>query len=106
MVLPLLKLGTLALKTLSKPIVARLKKEAGIHPKFRNFIVSIAQVFDLIPRTIMYLFINDKSLKRGWLFGVFFPFFVHLLLGFLSLLPIYCSAKTLCSHSRGCLVLL
>ncbi|KZV57556.1 hypothetical protein F511_03016 [Dorcoceras hygrometricum] len=44
MVLPLLKLGTLALKTLSKPIAARLKKEAGIHPKFRNFIVSIAQL--------------------------------------------------------------
>ncbi|XP_073017694.1 uncharacterized protein [Primulina eburnea] len=43
MVLPLLKLGTLALKTLSKPIAARLKKEAGLHPKFRNFIVSIAQ---------------------------------------------------------------
>ncbi|XP_055809258.1 OPA3-like protein [Solanum dulcamara] len=43
MVLPLLKLGTLALKTLSKPVAARLKKEAGLHPKFRNFIISIAQ---------------------------------------------------------------
>lgn len=43
MVLPLLKLGTLALKTLSKPIAARLKKEAGLHPKFRNHIISIAQ---------------------------------------------------------------
>ncbi|GAA0152195.1 hypothetical protein LIER_10736 [Lithospermum erythrorhizon] len=43
MVLPLLKLGTLALKTLSKPIAARLKSEAGKHPKFRNFIISIAQ---------------------------------------------------------------
>ncbi|MCD7454143.1 hypothetical protein HAX54_023625 [Datura stramonium] len=43
MVLPLLKLGTLALKTLSKPIAARLKKEAGLHPKFRNLIISIAQ---------------------------------------------------------------
>ncbi|KAL3522389.1 hypothetical protein ACH5RR_015223 [Cinchona calisaya] len=43
MVLPLLKLGTLALKTLSKPIAARLKVEAGKHPKFRNFIISIAQ---------------------------------------------------------------
>lgn len=43
MVLPLIKLGTLALKTLSKPIAARLKQQAGIHPKFRSFIVSIAQ---------------------------------------------------------------
>ncbi|KAL3820409.1 hypothetical protein ACJIZ3_006314 [Penstemon smallii] len=43
MVLPVLKLGTLALKTLSKPIASRIKKEAGIHPKFRNFIVNIAQ---------------------------------------------------------------
>lgn len=41
--LPLLKLGTLALKTFSKPIAARLKQQAGIHPKFRNLIVSIAQ---------------------------------------------------------------
>ncbi|XP_009597398.1 OPA3-like protein [Nicotiana tabacum] len=43
MVLPLLKLGTLALKTLSKPIAARLKKEAGLHPKFRHLIISMAQ---------------------------------------------------------------
>ena len=44
MVLPLLKLGTLALKTLSKPIASRLKAEAGKHPKFRNIIVNMAQV--------------------------------------------------------------
>ncbi|KAI5657210.1 hypothetical protein M9H77_26003 [Catharanthus roseus] len=43
MVLPLLKLGTLALKTLSKPIASRLKAEAGKHPKFRNYIISMAQ---------------------------------------------------------------
>jgi hypothetical protein len=42
-VLPLVKLGTLALKTICKPIANRLKKEAGYHPKFRNFIISIAQ---------------------------------------------------------------
>lgn len=44
MVLPLVKLGTLALRTLSKPIAVRLKKEAGLHPRFRSFIISIAQV--------------------------------------------------------------
>lgn len=43
--LPLLKLGTLALKTLSKPIAARLKHQAAIHPRFRNIIVGVAQVF-------------------------------------------------------------
>ena len=44
MVLPFLKLGTLALKTLSKPVASRLKKQAGLHPRFREFIVNIAQV--------------------------------------------------------------
>ncbi|OMO76334.1 Septum formation initiator [Corchorus capsularis] len=43
MVLPLLKLGTLALKTLSKPVANKLKHQAVIHPRFRNFIVSFAQ---------------------------------------------------------------
>ncbi|KAB2029464.1 hypothetical protein Goshw_021209 [Gossypium schwendimanii] len=43
MVLPLLKLGTLALKTLSKPVAARLKKQAAYAPRFREFIVAIAQ---------------------------------------------------------------
>uniref|UniRef100_A0A3Q7F5E1 OPA3-like protein n=1 Tax=Solanum lycopersicum TaxID=4081 RepID=A0A3Q7F5E1_SOLLC len=52
MVLPLLKLGTLALKTLSKPIGSRLKKQAGLHPKFRNFIVSMAQANHRITTTM------------------------------------------------------
>lgn len=43
MVLPLLKLGTLALKTLSKPLASRIKQQAAFHPKFRQFIVNIAQ---------------------------------------------------------------
>ncbi|PIN06040.1 putative coiled-coil protein [Handroanthus impetiginosus] len=52
MVLPLLKLGTLALKTASKPIAARLKKQAGLHPKFRNFIISVAQANHRITTTM------------------------------------------------------
>ncbi|CAA3011627.1 OPA3 [Olea europaea subsp. europaea] len=52
MVLPLLKLGTLALKTLSKPIAARLKKEAGLHPKFRNLIISMAQANHRMTTTV------------------------------------------------------
>jgi hypothetical protein len=44
MVLPLVKLGLLAFRTLSKPIANRLKRHAGIHPKFQGFIVGVAQV--------------------------------------------------------------
>ncbi|KAL0002038.1 hypothetical protein SO802_015819 [Lithocarpus litseifolius] len=44
MILPVVKLGTLALKTICKPIANRLKKEAGLHPKFRHFIIDFAQV--------------------------------------------------------------
>ncbi|KAK7302860.1 hypothetical protein RJT34_13757 [Clitoria ternatea] len=43
MVLPLLKLGTLAVKTLSKPVASRLKKQAAIHPRFRQLIINMAQ---------------------------------------------------------------
>ncbi|KAK7306609.1 hypothetical protein VNO77_44559 [Canavalia gladiata] len=43
MVLPLLKLGTLAVKTLSKPVASRLKKQAALHPRFRQLIVNMAQ---------------------------------------------------------------
>ncbi|KAJ0054088.1 hypothetical protein Pint_02355 [Pistacia integerrima] len=43
MILPLAKLGTLALRTFSKPIANRFKKEASIHPKFRQFIINFAQ---------------------------------------------------------------
>ncbi|KAI4981083.1 hypothetical protein ZWY2020_021568 [Hordeum vulgare] len=41
--LPVMKLGTLLLRTLSKPIANRLKSQAAVHPKFREFIISIAQ---------------------------------------------------------------
>ncbi|KAJ6833803.1 optic atrophy 3 protein-like protein [Iris pallida] len=44
MMLPVVKLGTLVLKTIAKPIASRLKAEAGRHPKFRQLIVNIAQV--------------------------------------------------------------
>ncbi|GAB4831326.1 hypothetical protein Ancab_005337 [Ancistrocladus abbreviatus] len=43
MVLPLVKLGALAVKTFSKPIAYRLKKQAGLHPKFRQYIIDLAQ---------------------------------------------------------------
>ncbi|RWW18804.1 hypothetical protein GW17_00017193 [Ensete ventricosum] len=45
MILPVVKLGTLVLKTVCKPIANRLKKEAGLHPKFRRLIINLAQVF-------------------------------------------------------------
>ncbi|URD86724.1 Optic atrophy 3 protein (OPA3) [Musa troglodytarum] len=44
MILPVVKLGTLVLKTVCKPIANRLKKEAGLHPKFRQLIINLAQV--------------------------------------------------------------
>ncbi|KAI6673040.1 hypothetical protein NL676_000946 [Syzygium grande] len=43
MVLPVLKLGTLAVKTFSKPIANRIKKEAAHHAKFRQLIINLAQ---------------------------------------------------------------
>ncbi|GMP65934.1 hypothetical protein CsSME_00026511 [Camellia sinensis var. sinensis] len=35
-VLRVMKLGTLAIRTISKPIAARLKTDAGLHPSFAN----------------------------------------------------------------------
>jgi len=43
MILPVAKLGTLLLKTMSKPIASRLKTEASRHPKFRQLIINLAQ---------------------------------------------------------------
>ncbi|KAL7607200.1 OPA3-like protein [Lactuca sativa] len=43
MILPFAKLGTLALKTICKPIAKRIKKEAGRHPQFRHAIINFAQ---------------------------------------------------------------
>nr|CAB3449698.1 unnamed protein product [Digitaria exilis] len=43
MILPVAKLGTLLLKTMSKPIATRLKTEASRHPKFRQLIINLAQ---------------------------------------------------------------
>ncbi|KAL6614188.1 hypothetical protein ACP70R_036458 [Stipagrostis hirtigluma subsp. patula] len=43
MILPVAKLGTLLLKTMSKPIAGRLKAEASRHPKFRQLIINLAQ---------------------------------------------------------------
>ncbi|EPS64848.1 hypothetical protein M569_09932 [Genlisea aurea] len=43
MILPVFKLGALALKAFCKPIGKRIKKEASLHPKFRESIINIAQ---------------------------------------------------------------
>jgi hypothetical protein len=60
MMLPLVKLGSLAFRTLSKPIAARLKYNAGIHPKFRGLIIGLAQVIDApsIPSGIFFPYCN------------------------------------------------
>jgi len=60
MVLPLVKLGTLVLRTLSKPLASRLKQQAAHHPRFREIIINFAQVrvqcFGVLPhlRTLRY----------------------------------------------------
>lgn len=54
MALPFFKLGTLALKTISKPIAARLKTQAGLHPRFRQSIIDIAQVLAFMYHTCFY----------------------------------------------------
>lgn len=43
MILPLAKLGTLAIRTLSKPLASRLKAQAARHERFRQMIVNFAQ---------------------------------------------------------------
>ncbi|CAH8298601.1 unnamed protein product [Eruca vesicaria subsp. sativa] len=43
MVLPLMKLGTLLVKTVSKPLASQLKHQAKVHPQFRQFIINFAQ---------------------------------------------------------------
>ncbi|KAM7492559.1 hypothetical protein LguiA_035480 [Lonicera macranthoides] len=43
MKIPVLKLGTLAIRTISKPIANKLKRGAGLHPTFRQFIINLAQ---------------------------------------------------------------
>ncbi|EFJ24008.1 hypothetical protein SELMODRAFT_102874 [Selaginella moellendorffii] len=44
MIFPLMKLATLALRTLSKPVANRLKKTAAHHPRFRESISKMAQL--------------------------------------------------------------
>ncbi|KAI3935752.1 hypothetical protein MKX01_032936 [Papaver californicum] len=41
--LPVEKFGSLVLKTICKPVASRLKKAAGKHPRFREYIITIAQ---------------------------------------------------------------
>ncbi|KAF2532654.1 hypothetical protein F2Q70_00030606, partial [Brassica cretica] len=43
MVLPLMKLSTLLVKTVSKPLASQLKHQAKVHPQFRHFIINFAQ---------------------------------------------------------------
>ncbi|KAK6919134.1 Optic atrophy 3-like [Dillenia turbinata] len=52
MIFPLAKLGTLAVRTFSKPIASRIKKEARCYPEFRNFIISISQANHRLTTTI------------------------------------------------------
>ena len=61
MVFPLFKLGTLALKTACKPIANRLKKEASLHPRFRQRIINFAQVFLYLYLFLKFLYFDYPS---------------------------------------------
>ncbi|KAL8130054.1 hypothetical protein V2J09_019209 [Rumex salicifolius] len=66
MVLPILKLGTLAIRTACKPIAKRIKKEAGLHPEFRLFIINIAQAnhrFTTQMQRIIYNHSTDVAIR-------------------------------------------
>ncbi|XP_027061003.1 uncharacterized protein [Coffea arabica] len=66
MIIPVIKLGTLALRTISKPIANRLKKDAGLHPKFRDFIINIAQAnhrFSTIMQRRIYGYSSDLLIR-------------------------------------------
>ncbi|PIM97806.1 putative coiled-coil protein [Handroanthus impetiginosus] len=52
MILPVFKLCTLALKTLCKPIGKRIKKQAGLNPKFRQSIINVAQANHRLSTTL------------------------------------------------------
>ncbi|KAI3913127.1 hypothetical protein MKW98_007143 [Papaver atlanticum] len=43
MMLSVVKLGSLVLRTICKPIASRLKVAAGKHPRFRRYIINVAQ---------------------------------------------------------------
>ncbi|CAN1145480.1 hypothetical protein LINPERHAP2_LOCUS14706 [Linum perenne] len=57
-VLPLLKLGTLVVKTLSKQLAAKLKQQAAYHPMFRQIIIDMAQ--------------SGNYTVRDWITGLLF----------------------------------
>ncbi|KAG1346804.1 OPA3-like protein [Cocos nucifera] len=61
MVLPVVKLGSLALRTLSKPIASRLKQQAGFHPRFREFIINLAQVNHRFTTTMQRRLYNHST---------------------------------------------
>ena len=65
---PVVKLGTLALKTIYKPIANRLKKEAGLHPNFRHFIIDFAQVLSLLSPFFFFIYgFLSSSVVIAWL---------------------------------------
>lgn len=44
MILPVIKLGSLFVRTMSKPMATHLKQAAVYHPMFRGLIINLAQV--------------------------------------------------------------
>ena len=64
MVLPLMKLGTLLVKTVSKPLASQLKHQAKVHPQFRQFIINFAQVILCNPLFLLLQLSSDLDFLK------------------------------------------
>ncbi|KAG8386368.1 hypothetical protein BUALT_Bualt03G0141600 [Buddleja alternifolia] len=60
MVLPVIKLGSLFVRTVSKPIAKQLKQAAAFHPKFRGIIIDLAQGYHRLTTVIRRLNIGHS----------------------------------------------
>ncbi|KAI3995511.1 hypothetical protein MKX01_007313 [Papaver californicum] len=78
--LPVEKLGSLVLRTICKPVANRLKKAAGKHPRFREYIISIAQTNHRFTTTVqsrIYGHAADEAVQAAAdLLGEIFVFLV------------------------------
>ncbi|KAI3958918.1 hypothetical protein MKX01_023594 [Papaver californicum] len=66
MKLQVVKLGILAVRTMCKPVANRLKAAAGKHPRFREYIINIAQTNHRLTTTVqrrIYGHATDVSIR-------------------------------------------
>ncbi|CAH8324612.1 unnamed protein product [Eruca vesicaria subsp. sativa] len=66
MVLPLMKLGTLLVKTISKPLASQLKHQAKVYPRFRQSTINFAQGFDVSTSSVLNSILNIIGSPYCW----------------------------------------